>query len=275
MGMLILTPFPSSAQVLRKVGMVAHTIDLFLYKPEFRKNVCLIIDDIQHVEVLVFWELLTSIKPDKIVLLGDMFEARPSKTKPNLLHDVLFPAVKNVVYLSENFRFANQDSLLFKNVIGKCFEKMDDSFHIITCGSVKEVETQILQLKHSGFTDITYICQYEDMRNKFNNLLLDTSKPVPIICRKNLYVNNYLVVFNGEFGFKINKTTVFKKPFEDVEYDLAYVLKLDDMRGRDSDLVVLIHIGAKINLEMLYIAASRAKKKFLLLSTNKQYYISC
>jgi hypothetical protein len=128
-----------------------------------------------------------------------MYENALYKTNlPNLLHGVLIPSIINIVYLEENYRFVDTLKYLYTNVISKQFENMDDTFHIITCGSMSEMEKQVLSITGN----VQYITQYSELKTKFNLLLTSTTSPIPIICKSNYYVNNQLSIKNGTLCIK-------------------------------------------------------------------------
>lgn len=244
----------------------AMTIDYFLCFGNVQKSATLIIDNIGNVPVLKFWKCLEKIKPVKVLLLGDVDDCATQKLttqNPNLLLDVLLPLQLPTIYLETNYRLCDQNCLrqLIENKVYN--DKMDESFHVITCASMQEMENQVMGLVK---LEIQYISTNPEIRSKFNFLLSKNNEKHPIVCKKNFRLGE---VKNGQFGYKIKNTLLFNKVYDDViEYELAYVLSLDNARGHEFDMVVLLNVGKKIPLNVLYIAASRAKKKFLILSVS-------
>lgn len=283
---LILTPFSSNVGVLKGYGVSnVYTIDLFLYNNNNKnKNVCLIIDDVNHVSVLKFWKVLKLINPVKIILLADVYDRNstyPYETNrqilPNLLHDVLLKQINHVIYFENTYRFSNTNGFLYKNIMSKDFKNMDDSFHIISCnGSLSELEKQIKTITPNE-TKVLFICQNVDFCKRANDMIISKGNEIPIVCKQNYYKNNKLIVWNGDLGVKRNKQTLIFHDIicEDIKYEVAHVLPLTNVRGRECDNVIFIQIEKKVPLDVLYYAASRAKNKFLLLTLyNDINYIS-
>jgi hypothetical protein len=264
---ILLCPFVSTLQVY---SVPVMTVDSFLVHMDVLSinQYTLLIDDVQHVSVLKFWKILNKIKPNRIFLFGDV-SLPVHQLTPNLLSDVLLNEVKDIHYLTECYRYP-PNTALYKNIHTKTFEEMDASFCIIKTGSTQELESQLVGLlpfiKNSMF-----ICPFEDLRVRYNTLLdsIQHTQDTPIICTQNYYQGKKIKVYASQIGYRKNKNTlVFKQVYDNIKYELAYVVSITNVRGREAEFVVLIHPGYKIPTEMVYYCASRAKQKFLLLTTN-------
>lgn len=252
-------PFTSGADVLRPlVNNRCYTVDHFLHHYQKKTAEYLIIDDVHLVTVLKFWQLLQVIRPKKIIVTADKY----TFIKSSVIDVILKSNKPNIIFLDTPIRF-QPNSCLMNNLQTKLFDKMDDSFHVIKCGSINNLIREVNSLKEKQ--DIVWLCETTWIRNKMNNELLIKADHKPIICRKNFYVGEKIIVYNGQLGFLKNNLMYFNNTaYESVEWEYAYALRLFDFVGRESDHVVWVHIG-KPNVEMLYLASSRARKKFLLL----------
>jgi exodeoxyribonuclease V alpha subunit len=276
----VLSPTGKCATVLMdrlvKDNVNIMTIAMFLSTFKKQKLVYyrIIIDEMSMVDVNVFFALGLKVRAQlrNMVLVGDPMQLPPvshvGKNELTLFQSIIMDRKVPIVELCASYRFATD--ALMQTIHSYFSSELEDNAALSIQHRPFDFNESIQQIFDALKENVQFIAYTNAERNTYNDLLKTRATYQPVICTRNIYDNNKLIVCNGQIG-RIHKTGfLFNERWfaalEDVEP--AYVITVHAAQGSQFTNVVFLSETGLVDETILYTAISRAKEKILILTRN-------
>lgn len=285
-GALLATPTGCSAtRVKRATGYEAHVVSKIIWDTSFtvRYSGCtLIVDECSMVNCDDMYKLLLCIEPCRICLIGDGKQLPCVSGLPIFSVLLRCPEVPKC-HLTINFRQRETQSGLVRTftslgTAGFTGAITDDNFKIFECESnddaIRRASVHFMMNTNAQMLSMT------DAGQKKLNALTAGSGVDRVVCMKNLYKKEDMLVANGVMGNLLDKVVTYENDFVDKMragkfasvFEMARCLTVHKSQGNEFDglgIIVLTAWYGSVPLELMYTALSRFKGRVYVFGTKE------